>query len=430
MRLIKSAMLIAFGAIVLESCSNSLGDAPSDLKDYQSQVYSKAFAEEFGNPASNQNWGFGSFALTPVTVPEGSPLYVEDESSSRAATRAVASEVKKINPHKYQKKEDVFADKTAYAYFYLRIDNKIQSKELQGVQGLPTNDYYPKDADLGNGVKDGRFSTDNEGAIYTDVFSSILTVDNNSGMSYATNNLPIPDELFAKEPSFETMANHVPDAEKIKLAGSVEAFNSDNFKIFWYVAKWQGSDKVIHVDGVLVPKDQITVNVPEYKKRIIVEDLKGNITVNTKVSTSDFDYNDVVFDAITWNLNGQNHLKIIVRAAGGQMPIYVAGKEIHQGGVGYMFNTSNPDYNFASVLVEDSIISSNASTFDFNSIPVEVEANGERLVAGSNIGQAPEKIAVDLDYKWCREKESIKTKYPRFIEYVGNKDITDWWKEE
>lgn len=158
--------------------------------------------------------------------------------------------------------------------------------------------------------------------------------------------------------------------------------------------------------------------------------MKGNITVNTKVSTSDFDYNDVVFDAITWNLNGQNHLKIIVRAAGGQMPIYVAGKEIHQGGVGYMFNTSNPDYDFASVLVEDSIISSNASTFDFNSIPVEVEVNGERQVAGSNIGQAPEKIAVDLDYKWCREKESIKTKYPRFIEYVGNKEITDWWKDE
>ena len=224
------------------------------------------------------------------------------------------------------------------------------------------------------------------------------------------------------------MALHVPDADKIELAGSAENFEN-NYKIFWYVAKWQSSDKKIHVDGVLVPKDQITVNVLEYKKRIIVEDLKGNINTNTKVSSSDFDFNDVVFDAVTWQIGGKNHLKIIVRAAGGQMPIYVAGKEVHEG-IGYMFNTSNPDYTYGKVLVQDSIISSNASTFDFNSIPIEVVVNGERIAAGSNIGQAPEKIAVGVDFKWCKERNNIKTVYPCFADYVSNKEITNWWKEE
>jgi len=54
--------------------------------------------------------------------------------------------------------------------------------------------------------------------------------------------------------------------------------------------------------------------------------------------------------------------------------------------------------------------------------------NGVKTTAASNIGEAPEKIAVGVDYKWCKEKQNIKDAYPRFTEYVGNKSITDWWK--
>ena len=225
------------------------------------------------------------------------------------------------------------------------------------------------------------------------------------------------------------MIKHIPDAEKIKLAGSVEKLNSDNYKIFYYVCKYQlGSDKIIHVDGVLVPKDQITVNVPEYKRRIIVEDLKGNINADTKIEKSDFDYNDVVFDAITWqDVNQKNHLKVIVRAAGGTLPIYVKGKEIHQG-IGNMVNTSTPDYEFGYALIDDEIISENAATSQSNDIPVEVEVDGQRVAAGANIGEAPEKIAVGLDYKWCQEKNNIKDIYQKFILYVADKTITDWYK--
>ena len=93
-----------------------------------------------------------------------------------------------------------------------------------------------------------------------------------------------------------------------------------------------------------------------------------------------------------------------------------------------MFNTENPDYEYSKVIVEDQIISENASTFDFNSIPVEVEIDGVRTAAGSNIGEAPEKIAVGLDYQWCPERQNIKTVYPRFTNYVSDKTIGNWWK--
>jgi hypothetical protein len=426
----KSIVALSFGGLVLASCSHEDGDGISSMEEYKAQVYNKAFAEEFGTPAEDHNWGFASLTMAPASIYSDSY-----EFFNRAITRAEAENVTSVNSVTYNTFNDVMKNETAKCYYYLKIDNRIVLQEQHQVMSNPSADFFPKDIKLNNNtVQDYLFSTDNEGEIYTKVFDKIANV-RDGGVSYATSSDPIPAELFKKAPSFETMALHVPDATKIKIAGSVEKFDKD-YKIFWYVAKWQGNgDKKIHVDGVVVPKDQITINVPEYKKRIIVEDLKGNISENTQVKSSDFDFNDVVFDAIVWSIfndktkENETHLKVLVRAAGGLLPIYVAGKEIHQGGVGYMFNTSNPNYDYAKVLIEDEIIGTgDAATFDFNSIPVEIEVDGVKTAAGSDLGKAPEKIAVGVDYQWCKERQNIKDVYPKFIDYVGDKTIDKWWK--
>ena len=432
----KSIVALSFGGLVLASCSHEDGDGISSMEEYKAQVYNKAFAEEFGTPAEDHNWGFASLTMAPASIYSDSY-----EFFNRAITRAEAENVTSVNSVTYNTFNDVMKNETAKCYYYLKIDNRIVLQEQHQVMSNPSADFFPKDIKLNNNtVQDYLFSTDNEGEIYTKVFDKIANV-RDGGVSYATSSDPIPAELFKKAPSFETMALHVPDATKIKIAGSVEKFDKD-YKIFWYVAKWQGNgDKKIHVDGVVVPKDQITINVPEYKKRIIVEDLKGNISENTQVKSSDFDFNDVVFDAIVWSIfndktkENETHLKVLVRAAGGLLPIYVAGKEIHQGGVGYMFNTSNPNYEFKSELIKDSIIArtpafapNESFSFDFNSIPVEIVVNGQKVVAGANIGEAPEKIAVGLDYKWCKETMSVKDVYDGFKLYVKDKTKTDWYK--
>ena len=432
----KSIVALSIGGLVFASCSHEDGDGISSIDEYQAQVYNKAFAGEFGTPAENQNWGFGSLTMASASI------YTDSyEFFNSAFTRAEASSVTSVNGVTYNTFQDVMKNETAKCYYYLKIDNRIVLQEQHQVMSNPSADFFPKEIKLSNNtVQDYLFSTDNEGEIYTEVLNRIANV-RDGGVSYATSSDPIPAELFKKAPSFETMALHVPDATKKKIAGSVEKFDTE-YKIFWYVAKWQGNgDKKIHVDGVVVPKDQITINVPEYKKRIIVEDLKGTINENTQVKSSDFDFNDVVFDAIVWSIfndktkQNETHLKVLVRAAGGQLPIYVAGKEIHQGGVGYMFNTSNPNYEFKSELIKDSIIATTSAvgpdesfSFDFNSIPVEVMVNGQKVVAGSNIGEAPEKIAVELDYKWCKETNNIKDVYSGFARYVTDKTFKDWWK--
>lgn len=419
-------MAMACAAMVVSSCSKTTDIYGSEnSEEKKTETYSSAFIKEFGTIASGHDWGFGSFKMVEVTEPEGSAEY--QERIAKAGTRAVASEMT-VHKVTYNSKDDVKKLDKATCYFYLRVDNNIVYQEMNGTQNNANNAYYPtENLNLGNGVLDKSFNYDNEGTLDVAKWTALGLIDDNNGLSFASVDQPIPVEIFDKMPSLEMMALHIPDAEKIKIAGSVEAFNSENYKIFWYVCKYQNSTRAIHVDGILVPKDQITVNVPEYKKRIIVEDLKGNINGTTQVNGSDFDFNDVVFDAVTWYREGKNHLKIIVRAAGGQLPIYVNGKEIHDG-IGYMFNTSNPDYEFGKVLIEDMIISENAKTFDFNSIPVEIEINGQKITAGSNVGEAPEKIAVDLDYKWCTEKTKITDTYPKFSTYVVDKSVTGWWK--
>ena len=44
------------------------------------------------------------------------------------------------------------------------------------------------------------------------------------------------------------------------------------------------------------------------------------------------------------------------------------------------------------------------------------------------IGEAPEKIAVGVDFKWCKEKQNIKDVYGSFVDYVADKSKTNWWK--
>lgn len=428
LRHLTSFMAIACGAIVMVSCSKST-DIFNDFNNANSlenktKTFNEAFVEQFGAPASNHDWGFSDLAIEPVLGLEGSWEYTR----AGFVTRAVAAQVTPVDKKTYASFDDVEKLTSATCYFYLKIDNKIIAQELSGVQYNPRTDFYPLDRNLGNGVIDCCFNTDNEGAVNVAKWKKLGLTKTDKGVTFATTDKAIPEDIFDMMPSFDDMIKHVPDADKIKLAGSVENLNSDNYKIFYYVCKYQAEDKVIHVDGILVPKDQITVNVPEYKRRIIVEDLKGNINADTKIEKSDFDYNDVVFDAITWqDVNQKNHLKVIVRAAGGTLPIYVKGKEIHQG-IGYMFNTSNPNYEYGYELIEDEIISENAATFNFNDIPVEVEVDGQRVAAGANIGEAPEKIAVGLDYKWCQEKNNIKDIYQKFILYVADKTITDWYK--
>lgn len=163
------------------------------------------------------------------------------------------------------------------------------------------------------------------------------------------------------------------------------------------------------------PKGQ-TPQTPEWV-RIIAEDL-GSI--------GDFDYNDVVFDAYIDNAK-QAH--IILRAAGGTMPLYVGNVEVHEAfnvPTTTMVNTGvkgeiNYNLNDGKEIILDGTYE---NVID---IPIIVRPVGkESYELTVTRGAAPEKIAVTPDYKWTVEYKNIRDTYPLFEDYVQNKD-TKWY---
>ena len=180
-------------------------------------------------------------------------------------------------------------------------------------------------------------------------------------------------------------------------------------------------------------------NIPEtYDVRIIAEDLSAS-------DDTDFDFNDVVFD-VTFDEEDDTKATVTLRAAGGTLPLRVAGVEVHEKfgnkPVKCMINT-NADKILTDELKKQGYTFENnvpAVSFEVtvqskenrgNDILIEVQKADENgnLVwypIEAKQGQPAAKIAVDTKFKWCDEKQSLKSKYSNFVNWVQNPDFV-WY---
>ena len=162
--------------------------------------------------------------------------------------------------------------------------------------------------------------------------------------------------------------------------------------------------------------------------RIIAEDLGA--------SESDFDYNDVVFDAKVAienpaDRNYQNTYVayIVLRAAGGTLPLTVGGKEVHEAfnvPTSTMVNTGLYTANSVSfkMYLGDVDYSNKKSGAELvKSIPVIVKKNNDVYELEVETGKAPEKIAVSTNFEWVSERTPIYKVYPLFKNWVQDKSI-------
>lgn len=173
------------------------------------------------------------------------------------------------------------------------------------------------------------------------------------------------------------------------------------------------------------------------KLRVIAEDL--SVGENT-----DFDFNDVVFDVI-WtktysdetktNLTSQK-VEIKLLAAGGTLPLYVDGKEVHDlFGVDQstMVNTNAKARGLKGkddaqpVTWETSNYSGTTIGEIANSIVVKVVKNGEEYLIRAERGHIASKIGVkfinEQEYQWCDERQDIDDKYSLID---GTSLFTNW----
>ena len=184
---------------------------------------------------------------------------------------------------------------------------------------------------------------------------------------------------------------------------------------------------------------------PNIVCRIIVEDL-------TVGESSDFDFNDVVFDVCK---NGT----LIIRAIGGELPIYIGAEganEVHaacdvelgstnQGAKSHMMmrNTgwapsgsgkTNVDIVYNADLGHINLNRTFSSKEEAKEIEIWVHKNGTNIRLQAPVGKVASMICVGQDYKWCAERQDIDDKYHKdgvklFHQYViGDPNYGDDWE--
>ena len=174
---------------------------------------------------------------------------------------------------------------------------------------------------------------------------------------------------------------------------------------------------------------------------VFVEDLKtGDLD---KVTSTDWDFNDAVFDVQLFDNNSK--VKITLRAAGGTLPLYIGNddeaveihakfKEFNPGlsiSTGTMLSTgtSNSTGKYAytgcavpSYFINNTFGSTNVREVAKN-IPIKVQklVNGEMrlILLECEKGKATAKVAVNKEFDWCDERQHINSKY-RYEDTYGN----------
>ncbi len=209
---------------------------------------------------------------------------------------------------------------------------------------------------------------------------------------------------------------HLNDAETPHVA--VFSINDKNYIGFEDWIDLDYNDVIIEVTGTgggtPIPGDDID----QWEEiRVIAEDLSVG-------QSTDFDFNDVVFDVRRYTKNTSKHtegyVEIILRAAGGTLPLYVDGHEVHQAfgvDVATMVNTGaqasglngKDDAEPVAFKVENpqgTTIGEIAKNIRVYVIKNEIECD---LTAPE--GEIASKIGVKCDYVWCAEREDIDHKY-------------------
>ena len=166
-----------------------------------------------------------------------------------------------------------------------------------------------------------------------------------------------------------------------------------------------------------------------YDVCIIAEDLSAT-------DATDYDFNDVVFEV---KYTSETTATVQLKAAGGTLPLTVAGKEVHA-----EFGYPNPDsetgkYKMINTGAKANVNGATAEPFTVTNIDrskrgkdiiIKVNKgtaeNPHWIEMQANAGKPAAKLAVESGFEWCDERQPIAEKYPKFPEYVKDKKVV-WY---
>lgn len=399
-----AVLTMAAGTLSFTSCSDHEVEQWSQ-EDMTRAKYEQAFIKRFGQPAKDQTWGFG-------TITKAGVRSVNPNSNQWAETWVVPGALSE-------------AERT-YVMNWFKTHGKNDGTTFD------FNDYFVQNV----GYSDNSYSVTNSNGItmsisskghMDQIFANLIDGSTDHIYNFNTGSgdimLMVNSETkygFGYNESFGT------DDNTVKGNYLLAVIDVPNVGVGYYVgldyqAKKSGEGIDLQADGVY--DDRVLKIVPAQIKadvRVIAEDL----SVDEK---SDFDFNDVVFD-VKFNYPSWDKTTIILQAAGGTLPLYIAGQEVH-GLFGVsettMVNTGRGVTKAPVTFVLDT------SYNDANNIEIKVKKDGVLIPITAERGKVASKIAVGTDYEWCSETEDIEKKYSNFGKYVkGEIDYNEWWEKK
>ena len=172
------------------------------------------------------------------------------------------------------------------------------------------------------------------------------------------------------------------------------------------------------------------LSAPGKAKRVMVEDIIDSNLASAK--TSDWDFNDAVFDVRFENVNNQNYAVITLHAAGGTKYLTIGGEgdkgvEVHKAlGVetGTMVNTVKDQGVTRPVAIFRIPVAANVN--NANNIPVYV---GSQILEAKK-GKVTQKLCAPTSTRWMQERKEFRLTYDKFKGYVNKGTPEDWYDEK
>ena len=182
------------------------------------------------------------------------------------------------------------------------------------------------------------------------------------------------------------------------------------------------------------------LNAPNAGKRVMVEDIIDSNLAS--VQTSDWDFNDAVFDVRfetswvngtqenDWQGHNQKFAVITLHAAGGTKYLTIGGEgdkgvEVHKAlcvEQSTMVNTVKDQGVTRPVAIFRIPVADNVN--NANDIPVYV---GSQILEAKQ-GKATQKFCVPTDVRWMQERQQVRKTYKEFKDYVRDDAPKDWYK--
>lgn len=424
------------------SCSKDPGFEQMNPEQAIQASYEAAFIKAFGQPAPDQDWGFG-------TTTRGLTRSKEDNSCGTCIKPDMTNFPNYDTQYpNYTTPAPITDGERAYVKqwfeehpgFTQGLD--IQNFYVQHVWGQANKDYtlywyrYDENRMRNNpGATSNYYNDDKTVQATMDYFcvgdgtNYTHTLDfnaNNDGsgweMVYMQNSSALS---FKYHSSWSSEEFKYFRCEEIEVPG--ENFSDGITRKGWYVGMCCYGEKYDNGDQKLnyydwteqICDDWIVKIVPgdpippvEYQGRVMAEDLNAN-------EKSDFDFNDVVFD---WRIDGRV-ATIQLRAAGGTLPLFVGGQEVHD-----KFGVSR------NTMVNTGVGSANepdAYTYTFpegieptaDNIPIIVSKNNVEAELTAIRGKAASKINVPTNTRWVKEYQDISKAYSLFTDWVTDPTV-------